>query len=465
MGPSRAVVLPFGVPPAFRGLGLGLAAMLHTFFRVQDTNMALVQVIARPREHDVTAHAVEALVPPQAWRDMPGVEDTPEHVQLVVTGALQPPTEGRGALQIVAFDARSLEVRAKIEAPLDEQDAGAVLVRGLRELALRVDGDLGPLADLESVSWEALESVLRAERCTMIDPERGEPHDRLAAVLHLARAIADAPQARFAAGRLAALALDTSHRTGIDSRIAASALRALVGAISDAPQHVELLEATSVMHLRAGDPANAEVVALRALGLDGARGRVYAMLSEARRQQGNLDGAEEAVRTGIARAPTDFILLTEQGSIFALRGDDASARAAWDRALEIAPGFPPAFVNLAMLAGRSGDSLMAQQLVDHALALAHPPLETLRHAAQLALAAEPPGTARAARVAALCRSFLAQAPQAEMAMRILADALEELGETDELGPLREKLAKLQAREPAVAKKASWIDRLLGRKST
>jgi len=463
MGPSRAVVLPFGVPSASRGLGLGLAGLLHSFFRVQNTTMALVQVVARPRENDVAAHAVEALVPPQAWRDMPGVEDTPEHVQLVVTGALQPPAEGRGALQIVAFDARTLELRAKIDAPLDEHDAGPVLVRSLRELAERIDGDPGPLVELEGVSWDALESVLRAERCTMIDPERGEPHDRLAAVLHLARAVADAPQSRFAAGRLAALALDTSYRAGIDSRIAASALRALVGAISDAPQHIELLEATSVMYLRAGDPANAEVIALRALGLDADRGRLYAMLSEARRQQGNLDGAEEAVRTGIARAPTDFVLLTEQGSIFALRGDDANARATWDRALELAPGFPPAFVNLAMLAGRTSDSLLAQRLVDHALGLVHPPLETLRHAAQLALAAEPPGTARASRVATLCRAFLVQAPQAEMAMRILVNALEELGETEELGPLREKLAKLHAAEPAAAKKASWIDRLLGRK--
>ena len=463
MGDSRAVVLPFGVPEGSRGLGLGLAALLHDFFRVQTTRMALVQVIARPREHDAKSHAVEALVPPQAWRDMPGVEDTPAHVQLVVTGALQPPAEGRGALQILAFDARSLELRAKIDAPLDDQDAGTVLVRSLRELAERIDGDLGLLADLEGVPWEALESVLRAERCTMVDPAHGDAHDRLAAVLHLARAIADAPQARFAAGRLAALALDTSHRPGIDARIAASALRALVGAISDAPQHVELLEATSVMHLRAGDPANAEVVALRALGLASERGRLYAMLSEARRQQGNLDGAEEAVRMGMARAPEDFILLTEQGSILALRGDDANARAAWDRALELAPGFPPAFVNLAMLAGRTSDGLVAQHLVDHALALAHPPLETLRHAAQLAMAAEPPGTARAARVAALCRAFLAQAPQAEMAMRILAGALEELGETEELGRVREKLAKLPVAETAAPRKASWIDRLLGRK--
>ena len=88
MGDSRAVVLPFGVPEGSRGLGLGLAALLHDFFRVQATRMALVQVIARPREHDAKSHAVEALVPPQAWRDMPGVEDTPAHVQLVVTGPM-----------------------------------------------------------------------------------------------------------------------------------------------------------------------------------------------------------------------------------------------------------------------------------------------------------------------------------------------------------------------------------------
>ena len=42
-------------------------------------------------------------------------------------------------------------------------------------------------------------------------------------------------------------------------------------------------------------------------------------------------------------------------------------------------------------------------------------------------------------------------------------ALEELGETEELGRVREKLAKLPVAETAAPRKASWIDRLLGRK--
>ena len=108
----RAVVLPFGVSEDGRGLGVGAAALVHAFFRVGGQEVAFVQVLARPKDRDDEPQAVEALVPAQAWRDMPGSEDTPESVTTVITGAIAAPDEGRGALTLLAFDRRTLDVRS-----------------------------------------------------------------------------------------------------------------------------------------------------------------------------------------------------------------------------------------------------------------------------------------------------------------------------------------------------------------
>ena len=72
--------------------------------------------------------------------------------------------------------------------------------------------------------------------------------------------------------RLAALALDTAVRPGVDKRLVETAIRVLTGTIDDAPNHPELLEATAVLHLRAGDAVSAEIFASRALGLAPDRG-------------------------------------------------------------------------------------------------------------------------------------------------------------------------------------------------
>lgn len=456
----RALVLPFGVSDDGRGLGVGIAALVHAFFRVAGQEVAFVQVLARPKDRDDESHVVEALVPAQAWRDMPGSEDTPESVTTVITGAIAAPDEGRGALNLLAFDRRTLDVRFRTDAPFDGEDAGKVIVRALRELAEAISGDVTALADLEPATWDALVSILQAERCCLVDPKHGDARDRTAAIVHLARAIADAPQCRYPAGRLAALALDTAVRPGVDKRLVETALRVLQGTIDDAPNHPELLEATAVLHLRAGDAVSAEIFASRALGLAPDRGPIHALVSEARRAQGNLTGAAEAVARGKAHAPDDYVLLTEEGAVLAVRGEAAPARAAWERALGLAPGFPPAFTNLALLAGREGDSVLAGRLIDHALALRQAPLDCLRHAIQLAVSAEAPGLARSARVASLCRAFLARAPEAEQALRLLATSLHELGEREEAKAIE---ARLASREPKVVPRASFFERLFGRR--
>ena len=90
----RAVVIPFGVPDDGRGLGLGLAALVHSFAQIDGESVALAQLLARrsaPREprdeHDEVgeendeeaameplqiAMPVEAFIPPHAWKDLTG---------------------------------------------------------------------------------------------------------------------------------------------------------------------------------------------------------------------------------------------------------------------------------------------------------------------------------------------------------------------------------------------------------
>ena len=137
MSPPRAVVIPFGVPTEGRGLGIGLAALVHGFAQLEGQGVALAQLQQRSPEGDGPSakgpdQPVEAFVPPSAWRDLAGRGGTPADVTIVVTGALEPPGEGRGALQVLVFDAKDGSTRAKIDTVLDEQRAG----EGILERAL-----------------------------------------------------------------------------------------------------------------------------------------------------------------------------------------------------------------------------------------------------------------------------------------------------------------------------------------
>src|SRR3984957_8334976 len=206
----RAVVIPFGVPEDGRGLGLGLAALVHSFTHIEGQNVALAQLLTKKPDQEQPSAPVEAFVPPQAWKDLAGAGNTPPGVAVVVTGAFEPPSDGRGMIQLLAFDARDGTTRAKVELQLDEARAGHTILAAFDDLWSQVGGDVGMARDIEDLRWDALESVLRAERCALHDPARGGPHDRLAAMMHLGRAIGDAPGARFPAGRLAAFALEAA---------------------------------------------------------------------------------------------------------------------------------------------------------------------------------------------------------------------------------------------------------------
>ncbi|MCW5833609.1 MAG: hypothetical protein KIS78_14495 [Labilithrix sp.] len=431
-------MIPFGVPDDGRGLGLGLAALVHCFAQIDGESVALAQLLARKRanegddeseEDDASAvdaqsepSPVEAFIPPHAWRDLTGASAAPPGVSFVVTGAFEPPTDGRGLIQLLAFDTKDGRTRAKVEAAVDGESAGRTLLAAFEEIFAQLGGELGTVRDIGDLSWEALESVLRAERCALHDPLRGGPHDRLAAMVHLGRAIGDAPDGRFPATRLAALALDVAVGGATDPKLTEAALRALVRATEDAPRNADLLEALAALSLRLGDADAADAHARAALEIEPDRPRVYALLSEARRSRGDLEGALAAIEDGLLRGADDPLLNTERGIVLAERGNLEQAERAWRMVLELRPLYPPAFTNLATAVMERKDLVAAAQLVDDALryGAAHP--DVLRRAIQLSLAAEPEG-ARASRVAQPALALAARAPYDAWARLALARAL------------------------------------------
>ncbi len=444
--PPRAVVIPFGVPQDGQGLGLGLAALVHSFARLEGEGLALAQLHGRRADEPeaTTPGPVEALVPPQAWRDLAGAGHAPPDVTVVVTGAFEPPSEGRGLIQLIAFNAKDGSMRAKVEAHLDGSHAGKTIIAAFDELWQGVGGgELGVVRDIEDLAWEPLESVLRAERCALHDPTRGGPHDRLAAMMHLGRAVEEAPNARFPAGRLAALALDAATFAG-DAKLAEAARRALARAIHDAPSRVELLEATAALELRVGNADAAETHLAQALVLSKERPRTHALLSEARRARKQLDGALDAVHAGLAYAPDDPMLLTERGAVLLERGDEAAGEADLRRAMDLSPLFPSAFLALASLTLKRNDARAAEELVDLALLVqdAHP--EVLKKAVHLSLTMEPDGLPRAARLSRLGRTLVDKLPFDPWCHFVLARAEAQLG-------AKEAAAELLANVEHIAK--------------
>lgn len=484
------MIIPFGVPDDGRGLGLGLAALVHSFAQIDGESVALAQLLStqpavtsrgtrtarstRSRDDDDLDEdddlddeedddgdedsggssersepgPVEAFVPPRAWKDLTGSSSEPSGVSFVVTGAFEPPTDGRGLIQLLVFEAKDGRTRAKVEAQVDGENAGRALLAALDELWSQLDGELGTMRDIGDLSWEALESVLRAERCALHDPLRGGPHDRLAAMVHLGRAIGDAPDARFPASRLASLALDVATFAAGDRKLADAALRALVRATADAPANADLLEAIAAITLRVGNGEDAERRTMEALAIDPERPRLYALLSEARRARGDLPGALLAIEDGLLRGTDDPLLNTERGIVLAERGNPNEAERAWRMVLEgdlHRPLFAPAFTNLASLVMERRDAVAAARLVDDALTRgpAHP--DVLKRAIQLSLAAEPEGIARAARVGKLAHALVERVPNDAWATLVLARSLAQTG--DKLAAVR-RLAHVEELAPA-----------------
>jgi tetratricopeptide (TPR) repeat protein len=452
MSSTRAVVIPFGVPTEGRGLGLGLAALVHAFVHVEGGGVALAQLQSRrSEEQDLpsppTAAPVEAFVPPAAWRDIARGGEPQSGVGVVLTGSFEPPTDGHGAIRLLAFDSRDGQTRARVDAPIDDVGAGASLVGAFEQLWSGLGGEIGALNGLRELGWESLESVLRAERCALHDPSRGGPHDRLAAMLHFGRAIEDAPAARYPVERLAWIALDAAQGATVDPKVTASSVRALERALDDAPAHAELVEALAALLIRTGRPRDAERRMNAAIAASPKRGRPYTLLAHALRVQGKLEGAHAVLQAGIAEAGGDPALHTERGVLLAERGDLGGARAAWQEALAKEPLHVPAYGLLAGLVLRERDATVAQTLIDSALSSPHAHPEMLRRAVQLALCTEAEGLSRAARVARLCERVLESVPDDPQASLALARAQIALGDP---GAARAGLARVDRIAPESA---------------
>jgi Flp pilus assembly protein TadD len=154
------------------------------------------------------------------------------------------------------------------------------------------------------------------------------------------------------------------------------------------------------------------------------------LLSEARRSQGDLEGALAVIEDGLLEDATDLLLNTERGIVLAERGQSEQAEQAWRMVLELRPLYPPAYTNLASLVMARKDAVAAAHLVDDALRQpAH--AEVLRRAIQLALASEPEGMHRASRVATLARALVERAPNDAWARLMLARALALTGDKAE----------------------------------
>ena len=469
MPAPRAVVIPFGVPTEGRGLGLGLAALVHMSVHVQGDGVALAQLHARRGdergEGQDPASAplpVEAFVPPSAWKDIAGRGDPRDEahhaVGVVLTGSFEPPTEGQGIIRLLAFDSRDGRTCARVDAPVDDEHAGATLVGALEQLWSGLGGEIGALAGLRGLGWEPLESVLRAERCALHDPARGGPHDRVAAMLHLGRAIEEAPDARYPAERLASIATDAALGSTLDARVASTAVRALERAVDDAPAQLELVEALGTLLLRLGRARDAELRMNAAIADAPRRSRPYALLAQALRVQRKLEEAMVVLDAGLARTGGDAALLTERGVLLSEFGDVGGAGRAWREALAREPLHPAAYGLLAALHLRARDAAGSQTLIDAALAAprAHP--DVLRRALQLALSTEADGLARAARVARLCERLLEILPEDTQASLMFARALVAL---DDPKRARERLALVDRLAPTSAAAAeAQITRLM-----
>jgi tetratricopeptide (TPR) repeat protein len=450
--PAGCVVVPFGVPSGGAGLGLGLAAIVHSSARMAGAGVAIarLQVAKRELAPDAQAAPLEVFMTPDAWRDMASRVDRPSGMGIVLTGAFEPPLEGDGAIRLLAFDARDGRTRASSDARLDSEHAGASIVDAIEQLWSQLGGEIGPLSGLRELNWEVLESVLRAERCALHDPTRGMAHDGLAAMLHFGRAIGDAPGAGYPVRRLAAVALEMAAGSLPQPNLTLAAMRALESAAAEASRPFELVEALGALLMRLGKPHEAEQRMNAAIASAPERPRPYAILSQALRAQSKLEGALAAVAAGLAVAKGDAALHVERGAVLVARGDAEGALAAWRHALAIDPLSPGTFGPVAELAIRYHDTALAQSLIDSALAASNAHPDVVRGAIRLILDSESDGLARASRLATLCGRVLTQNANDAWVLLVSARALIVLDQRSEARARLERVERIAPESGAAA---------------
>ncbi len=421
------MLVPFWVPEGKATLGLGLALLLRDHLKLAVRDFRVAQLYGHV--DDGPARVVEAMVTPEQWAALARDSAPTSPVGIVMTGALEPPTDEPGLLLIAAFDPATGREIVRIERELDEESAGATLASSLSEVRGAFPGlevNLGALASLE---WTTLEYLIRAEVAAAHDPIRNERSDMMAALTYLGRAIDVQPEVTTSAEKLAALALDLGG--GADARMTAAALRAVVMALDDAPLRAELIEAAATLMALAGEAIRAEILLNEAVARQPAHGKFYALLSMSLRAQGKLDAADAVLNKGVEVDPTEALLALERGEVRSMRGDQSGAVAEWLAVLTGASDVR-AFDRLAAFANEKKDMGLAQTLVDYALTRAEAaPPRLFRAAIALAYATEGEDLARAARLEKLLRAALVHIPDDLWVLLHLAQELARLNQCDE----------------------------------
>ncbi len=414
---GRAVVIPFGVPSERQGLGLGLAALVHSTALFRGEEVALAQLhsqqqdapgeeVGQPRP---TPQPVEALVLPATWREIGQIENAPREIEVVISGAFEPPIDGRGSIRVMAYDARTSELFVTLEAGVEEREAGRAIGEVFERIWQRVGGGhRGAFEEIAGLEWDALEALLFGERSAIRDPVLGVVRDPIAAIAYFERAVADAPTVALPAKRLSDLVVQVARDCESETRIVSAGRRAVERAMVDSPLSVELIEAHAITSLRLGMPAQALADARRAVASspDHTRGRLA--LVQAYRALGDQSSAIESVNEALGRHPNDIHLLFELG---AMRAEEAAVQAAidaWGAVLDRAPGHVGAFIGLAQLGATHKRVDIALKLVDHAILLsasrgASPAL--LKKALELIVANEADGLARSSRICVLAKAL------------------------------------------------------------
>lgn len=429
-------VVPFEVPGARApGLGLGLAGLVHSSLRAEGTAFVIARAFAQPTAEPAAGGAfphepreLEGLVSPEAWKTMSGRSNdlAQMRIDLLVTGRFEAPEEGSGQAELVAFVPASGDVVFHTESLFSDHDAGAGLVRILQELAATLGFDVGDLEQLATLGWEPLESALRAEAALAGSPSRTEEEGQLAALVHLSRALGDAPSSGYLATRLAALAEHVFWQR--DPVMVATATRALAAHASDS---YELGCAAAVGQAAAGDAERAAAT-LRALTrAQPALPRAHALLARLAREGGNAPGALAILDAAAAHLPEHHPLLDNERGIALLdekRRDEAASvlftlldagllsRIGWLRLLE--------------LARSDGQEALAGRIVDRVLGDVNPSADALAQALELIAHAEPPGVARTERARELAMRVLRHERRRPELRVGVAHTLIELGDTE-----------------------------------
>jgi predicted Zn-dependent protease len=429
---AQAIVVPFGT--AEPGLGLGLAALLHGFLRRGKAPVGFAQLRGEPKGNQ-PAPLIEALVEPTSWVAMAQRSpDRPVGIEHVITGAIGSPDaaddDATSTFTVRLFSERDARVFAHVTREFEEENAGNALVEALRDALAPHGYELGPVADLASLSWEGLASVLRAEKSALLDATLHGPGDPIAATMHLARAVSDNPENPYAARRLAAFAHAYAEAHRFAKPESENVLRTLEGAVRDAPDQVELREALALVHAHAGDAARADALAQGIVEREPKRAMARLVRSMVARRAGRFDDAIAIVDAGLALEPHDPVLRTELGTAWAEAGQLVRAEREWMTVLARYRAHPAAFANCAGLAMHRNDPLLAEKLVDEAMHI-EGPAEVLRGAVDLALAFEPEGTARASRIATLLQRLASIAPDDPWARLQLAKVRVQLGDLDD----------------------------------